>query len=273
MGAMKEIAIMMDSLELDKFYNVEYVDDDVIVKKQRIKYIGKHKDLVDGIEKLVFQQGYPHDLIINPCMLIDVEESHLIRNDIPEPLQLKRKSNNNTRWKKSFLDDLENNKYPLQVKTKIKDVVIQFPVVYGGHCYVEELGIDTLSFTGMLNGSVVYVHITPEDIESNNQEILIGTAKDEYFVYEEHVSAYFLNNSDGYEWNTDELIVGNAYQLVSKEDDKRVNTLLADIDSSWLRFLTAEKQNTMLPSFGQVFININRDADSGWDVYALELRT
>ena len=273
MGAMKEIDIMVTSLELDHFYNVEYMDDDVAVKRQHVKYIGKYRDLFDGIERLLFQTNDGiADLMINMYMLKNLEECQN-EEPCPKPIQLKKKCAASTRWKKSFLDDLENNKYPLQVKTKIKDVVIQFPVVYGGHCYVEELGVDTLSFTGMLDGSVVYVHITPEDIESNNQEILIGTAKDEYFVYEKHVSAYFLNTSNGYEWNTDELIIGNAYQLVSKEDGKRVNTLLAGIDSSWLRFLTAEKENTLLPTFGQVFISINHDTDSGWDVYALELRT
>ena len=73
MGAMKDIDIMVKSLRLDKFYNVEYMDEDVVVKKQHIKYIGKHKDLLDGIEKLLFQVSNDFDIMINPCMLINVE--------------------------------------------------------------------------------------------------------------------------------------------------------------------------------------------------------
>lgn len=272
MGRMKDIDIMATSLELNHFYNVEYMDDDVAVKRQHVKYIDKRRDLFDGTERLVFQTNDGiHDLMINIYTLMNLEEC---QNEelCPKPIQLKKKCNC-TRWKETFLDALKSNKYPLQVKTKHNDEDIQIPVVYGGHCYVEELGVDTLSFAGMLDGSVVYVHITPEDIESGNQTILIGTAKDEYFVYEQYGKAHLLKNPNGSEWNTDELIIGNAYQLVSKEDGKRVNALLAGIDSLWLRFLTAEKQNTLLPTFGQVFINIDHDTDSGWDVYALELRT
>ena len=270
MGRMKDIDIMVTSLELDHFYNVEFMDDDVAVKRQHVKYIGKHRDLFDGTERLVFQTNDGiHDLMINIYTLMNLEKCQN-EEPYPKPIQLKKKCTC-TRWKKTFLDALKNNRFPLQVKTKRNDEDIQIPVVYGGHCYEEELGVDTLSFTGMLDGSVVYVHITPEDIESGNQTILIGTAKDEYFVYEKFISNYFLNTPNGYEWNTDELIIGNAYQLVSKEDGKRVNALLMDMDSLWLHFLTSEKQNTMFPNFERVLINIDH-VDSKWNVYALELR-
>lgn len=268
MGRMKDIDIMATSLELDHFYNVEYMDDDVAVKRQHVKYIGKNRDLFDGTERLVFQTNDGiHDLMINIYTLMNLEEC---QNEelCPKPIQLKKKRTC-TSWKETFLDALKSNKYPLQVKTKRNDEDIQIPVVYSGHCYVEELGVDTLSFIGTLNGSTIYVHITPDDIRSKKEIILFGRARDDEIVYEQYGEAHLLKNPNGYEWNTDELIIGNAYQLVSKEDDKRVNTLLTDIDSSWLRFLTAEKQNTMLPSFGQIFISINHDTDSGWDVYAL----
>ena len=168
MGRMKDIDIMATSLELNHFYNVEYMDDDVVVKRQHVKYIDKCRDLFDGTERLVFQTNDGiHDLMINIYTLMNLEEC---QNEelCPKPIQLKTKSIC-TRWKETFLDALKSNKYPLQVKTKRNDEDIQIPVVYSGHCYVEELGVDTLSFMGTLNGSTIYVHITPDDIRSKKE--------------------------------------------------------------------------------------------------------
>lgn len=254
MGAMKELAIILDELEYGKFYNVEYKDcSGNIVKKHHIMYYDKAFVSYACDQYLRFlDNGY---LYINPYRLIDIEESIEI-----DPTRVPLKLMNDQKiykWSEEWVAELQRDNL----------VIIQHDYMPEGRNNIDKQyalfmklqGVSgNMEFMITRNGWHEVVSISPADIIEHRAYIRRPN--------EDMNIDHMIDYVHGYDWNMDVLKIGKAYRLV--KGDKKHDALLRKIDECYLTFTIIEENCTN----GEILVNPVLDV-AKYDVYPMELIT
>ena len=230
MGAMKELAILLDELEYGKLYDVEYGDElGNTVKKYRIVYHDKAFVTYSDRQYLLFLDSDSY-LYIDPYKVKDIKPCDASK----EEMQLKEKTKiqlligeASYRWKPDFTNNIGVADYSPFCMLRIDDVL--YPAIYLR--YDPELVAYVFEYR---RDDAMYQYIVTKDAIWNGD-------------------CYIVNHKTGKEvprsslviklektWNYDELTIGRPYRLV--KDGEECFGLLSSIHESHLLFVTAERE-------------------------------